>query len=106
MRFAPLFATLCAFASIASAAPLVAPPAEEKRLLNLGGLLSNPKVTQLQTIVTGLDSQTAPVLTKIRASALPLLSDVRDPRRSLLTRLLARYQQRASSLLPPSPTNS
>lgn len=63
MLFAPVFASVCAFASVASAAPV---SVEERGLLS--GLLSNTKVTQLQSIVGGLTTQTTPVLSSIRAS--------------------------------------
>lgn len=82
MRFAPLFASLCAASSatLSFAAPVAGPlaPSEEKRLLgSTGGLTSllgggTSKITQLQTIVSNAEAATVPILSTIR-TGLPLL---------------------------------
>lgn len=68
MLFAPVVASLAAFATVATAAPV--PSVEERGLLSglLGSLTGTSKATQLQTIVTDA-SKTLPVtLNKIRES--------------------------------------
>lgn len=71
MLYVPFVASFCALTSVVSAAPVAL---EDRGLLSglIGGVTgSSSKVTKLNTIVSGLQTSTAPLLANIRKSLFP-----------------------------------
>lgn len=76
MLYVPFVASFCALTSVVSAAPVAL---EDRGLLSglIGGVTgSSSKVTKLNTIVSGLQTSTAPLLANIRTFPFPCLTKV------------------------------